>query len=55
MTISRDPTDDKFIALAMDSGAGIAISGDPDLQHLGMHRGVEILSPALFFERYKPQ
>lgn len=55
VTISRDPTDDKFIALAMDSGAGIVISGDPDLQHLGMHRGVEILSPALFFERYKPQ
>ncbi len=54
VTISRDPTDDKFIALAMDSGAGIAISGDPDLQHLGMHRGVEILSPALFFERYQP-
>ena len=52
---SRDPTDDKFIALAIDSGAGIVISGNPDLQHLGMHRGIEILSPALFFERYKPQ
>jgi len=55
VAISRDPTDDKFIALAMDSGARIVISGDPDPQHLGMHRGIEILAPALFFERYKPQ
>lgn len=55
VTISRDPSDDKFIALAIDSGSSIVISGDPDLQHLGMHRGVEILSPALFFVRYKPR
>lgn len=53
VTISRDPTDDKFIALALDSAASIVISGDPDLQELGTHRGVEILSPALFFERYQ--
>ena len=55
MTISRDPTGDKFIALATDSGARIVISGDPDLQQIRVHHGVEILSPALFFERYKPQ
>ena len=55
VAVSRDPTDDKFIALAMDSGARIVISGDPDLQQIRVHHGVEILSPALFFERYKPQ
>ena len=55
VAISRDPTDDEFIALAMDSGARIVISGDPDLQQIGVHHGVEILSPGLFFERYQPQ
>ena len=55
VAISRDPTDDEFIALAMDSGARIVISGDPDLQQIGVHHGVEILSPALCFERYQPQ
>ena len=55
VAISRDPIDDKFIALAMDSGARIVISGDPDLQQIRVHHGVEILSPALFFERYQPQ
>jgi predicted nucleic acid-binding protein len=53
--ISQDASDDKFIALTMDSEASIAISGDPDPQHLGMLLGIEILAPALFFERYKPQ
>ncbi len=55
MTISRDQSDDEFIALAMDAGAGIVISGDPDLQQIRVHHGVEILSPALFFARYQPQ
>jgi predicted nucleic acid-binding protein len=55
VTSSREPSDDKLIALAIDSGARVVISGNPDPQHLGMHHGVEILSPALFFERYKPQ
>lgn len=31
VAISRDATDDKFIALALDAGASILISGDPDL------------------------
>jgi putative PIN family toxin of toxin-antitoxin system len=52
VSISRDATDDKFIALAIDAGASILISGDPDLKDVRMHEGVEILSPSLFFERY---
>ena len=53
--VSRDPTDDKFIALAIDSAARIVITGDPDLLQLGMHRDIELLSPAQFFERYRPR
>ena len=53
--VSRDKTDDKFIALAIDSGARILISGDPDLKDVQAYEGIEILSPAQFFERFKPK
>ena len=46
-------TDDKFIALAIDSGASILISGDPDLKAVKTYKGIEMLSPAQFFERYQ--
>ncbi len=54
VTLSRDATDDKFIGLAVDSGASILISGDLDLKTVQAYEGIEILSPAQFFERYKP-
>ena len=50
--LSRDATDDKFIALAIDAGAKILISGDQDLLVLGQYQGIEILSPAGVCERY---
>jgi putative PIN family toxin of toxin-antitoxin system len=53
VSMSRDKTDDKFIGLAIDSGAAILISGDPDLKDVEAYKGVEILSPAQFFERFK--
>lgn len=53
-SVSRDMTDDKFIALAIDSGAKLLISGDPDLKDIRTHKGIDILSPAQFLERYKP-
>ena len=53
--VSRDKTDDKFIALAIDSGTSILISGDPDLKEVQAYEGIEILSPAQFFERFKPK
>lgn len=52
VSVSRDKTDDKFIELAMDSGASILISGDPDLKDVKAYKGVEILSPTQFFERF---
>ena len=53
VSVSRDKTDDKFIALAIDSGATVIISGDLDLKDLQAYKEVEILSPAQFFERYQ--
>ena len=53
VSVSRDKTDDKFIALAIDSGANLLISGDPDLKDVQSFQGIEILSPAQFFERYQ--
>ena len=52
VSVSRDKTDDKFIELAIDSGSSILISGDPDLKDVKAYKGVEILSPAQFFERF---
>lgn len=52
--ISRDADDDKFIALALDSGANMLISGDSDLKDVKAYRGIEILSPAQFLERFNP-
>jgi putative PIN family toxin of toxin-antitoxin system len=53
VSVSRDKTDDKFIELAIDSQASIIISGDPDLKDVQVYKGIEILSPAQFFERFK--
>lgn len=52
VAVSRDKTDDKFMGLALDSGAKILISGDPDLKDVQTYKGVDILSPAQFFERF---
>lgn len=53
VSVSRDPTDDKFIALALDADARIVMTGDLDLKDIRIHQGIEILSPALFLERYR--
>lgn len=52
IAVSHDKTDDKFIELAITSGAAILISGDPHLKDVRAYQGVEILSPSLFFERF---
>ena len=46
--VSSDKTDDKFIGLAIDAGAKIIISGDPDLKTIKVYEGIEILSPSHF-------
>ena len=44
----RDPKDNRFLALALDSESDRIISGDADLLALNPWRGVKIVSPATF-------
>ena len=50
--VSADTTDNKFVELAIDCGAKIIISGDIDLKEIKTYRGIDILSPSQFFERF---
>ena len=50
-SVSRDKSDDKFLALAIDSGACWVISGDPDLKDVQVYESVEVLSPTQFLDR----
>jgi uncharacterized protein len=46
----RDPTDDKFLELAVNGHADIILSGDPDLLVLHPFRNIQIVAPAAFFK-----
>ncbi len=44
----RDPTDDKFLELAINGAADVIVSGDEDLLVLDIFRGIPIVTPAAF-------
>src|SRR5207253_90169 len=44
----RDPTDDKFLELAINGKASHIVSGDPDLLALNPFRGIAIVTPKDF-------
>jgi putative PIN family toxin of toxin-antitoxin system len=46
----RDPTDDKFLELAVNGKADFIVSGDADLLMLNPFRGVPIVQPAAFVQ-----
>jgi uncharacterized protein len=46
----RDPTDDKFLELAVNGRADTIVSGDADLLVLNPFRGIAIVPPALFIQ-----
>lgn len=46
----RDPKDDKFLELAVSSGASHLITGDTDLLALDPFRGIRILTPKQFLD-----
>lgn len=50
--VSPDPDDDKFVALALDAGARIIVSGDRDLKDIKTHKGIDILPPSAFLARF---
>jgi putative PIN family toxin of toxin-antitoxin system len=44
--VSRDPSDDAMLALAVASQADMIITGDADFLTLGSHAGIPIIDPA---------
>jgi putative PIN family toxin of toxin-antitoxin system len=50
----RDPTDDKFLELAVSGHADLIISGDKDLLVLNPFRGIPIVAPAAFVQGAAP-
>jgi len=50
--VCSDPDDDKFLACAAAAGAGVIVSGDRDLLEVSGWRGIEVLKPRAFVERY---
>lgn len=50
---SRDPTDNKFLEVAMAGAAKHIISKDKDLLVLKIFKGIEIVTPKVFWEIFK--
>jgi uncharacterized protein len=50
----RDPTDDKFLELAVNGRAELIVSGDADLLVLHPFRGIPIVTPAAFLQSVAP-
>jgi putative PIN family toxin of toxin-antitoxin system len=46
----RDPTDDKFLELAVNGRADLIVSGDSDLLALNPFREIPIVTPAAFVQ-----
>jgi uncharacterized protein len=46
----RDPTDDKFLELAVSGHADLIVSGDGDLLVLNPFRDIPIVTPAAFIQ-----
>ena len=54
--VCRDPDDDRVLECALAAGAAVIVSGDSDLQEIGVFRGMPIMSPRRFLdsEPWKP-
>jgi putative PIN family toxin of toxin-antitoxin system len=50
--VSADPDDDKFIACALSSGSKLIVSGDKHLLDVDGYRGIEVLKPRLFVDKF---
>jgi uncharacterized protein len=47
-----DPDDDKFIACALSSGAGMIVSGDKHLLKVSGFQGIRVIRPREFVDTY---
>jgi putative PIN family toxin of toxin-antitoxin system len=45
----RDPSDDKFLEVALNGRADVIVTGDKDLLEMHPRRGFAILSPSQYF------
>jgi putative PIN family toxin of toxin-antitoxin system len=50
--VCEDPDDDKFLACALASGNTVVVSGDKHLLKVSGYRGIEVLKPRVFVDRY---
>jgi len=50
--VCADPDDDKFLACALASGASTIVSGDEHLLRVSGYRGIKVVRPRAFVERY---
>lgn len=48
LQVCRDPTDDKYLAAAVEGKADYIITGDKDLLSLGKYQDIAIVAPAEF-------
>jgi len=51
-TVCDDPDDDKFLACAVSAGVACVVSGDRHLLKASGYRGIEVLRPRAFVERF---
>lgn len=50
--VSRDPDDDKFIAVALAANCHLIVSGDNDLLSVTGYKAIEIINPSEFVKKY---
>jgi putative PIN family toxin of toxin-antitoxin system len=50
--VCEDPTDDKFIAAALESSSRVIVTGDTHLLDVSGYSGIEMIQPAVFIEKY---
>ena len=50
--VSEDPDDDMFLAAALAANARLIVSGDKHLLRVSGWRGIEVLKPRPFVDRY---
>jgi len=50
--VCEDPDDDKFLACALGSESEIIVSGDKHLLKMSGYRGMTIITPRAFVEKY---
>lgn len=50
--VSTDPDDDKFLSCALASRTKVIVSGDKHLLVVSGYRGIEVVKPRTFIEKY---